>query len=82
MPDLTHGKTKKDMLKPAKKLKFLRQLRKLYCVKFLLAMMMAKPILDENGKEQTKKVKEKVFQQVLCYFTFDISQTEGEPILN
>lgn len=40
-----------------------------------------KPILDENGKEQTKKVKEKVFaNKFYVTSTFDISQTEGEPI--
>lgn len=40
-----------------------------------------KPILDENGKEQTKKVKEKVFtNKFYVTSTFDISQTVGEPI--
>jgi hypothetical protein len=40
-----------------------------------------KPILDENGKEQTKKVKEKVFaNKFYVTSTFDVSQTEGEPI--
>lgn len=40
-----------------------------------------KPMLDENGKEQTKKVKEKVFaNKFYVTSTFDISQTEGEPI--
>ena len=40
-----------------------------------------KPILDEIGKEQTKKVKEKVFtNKFYVTSTFDISQTEGEPI--
>lgn len=40
-----------------------------------------KPILDENGKKQTKKVKEKVFtNKFYVTSTFDISQTEGEPI--
>lgn len=40
-----------------------------------------KPILDANGKEQTKKVKEKVFaNKFYVTSTFDISQTEGEPI--
>lgn len=40
-----------------------------------------KPILDENGKEQTKKVKEKVFaNKFYVTSTFDISQTEGEPM--
>ena len=34
-----------------------------------------KPILDENGKEQTKKVKEKVFaNKFYVTSTFDISQ--------
>lgn len=40
-----------------------------------------KPILDENGKDQTKKVKEKVFtNKFYVTSTFDISQTVGEPI--
>lgn len=40
-----------------------------------------KPIPDENGKEQTKKVKEKVFaNKFYVTSTFDVSQTEGEPI--
>lgn len=40
-----------------------------------------KPILDENGKEQTKIVKEKVFaNKFYVTSTFDVSQTEGEPI--
>lgn len=40
-----------------------------------------KPILDENGKEQTEKVKEKVFtNKFYVTSTFDISQTVGEPI--
>ena len=40
-----------------------------------------KPILDENGKEQTKKVKEKVFtNKFYVTSTFDIFQTVGEPI--
>lgn len=40
-----------------------------------------KPILDENGKEQTKKVKEKVFtNKFYVTSTFDISQTVGETI--
>lgn len=40
-----------------------------------------KPMLDENGKEQTQKVKEKVFaNKFYVTSTFDISQTEGEPI--
>lgn len=40
-----------------------------------------KPILDENGKEQTKKVKEKVFaNKFYVTSTFDVSQIEGEPI--
>lgn len=40
-----------------------------------------KPILDENGKEQTKKVKEKVFaNKFYVTSTFNVSQTEGEPI--
>lgn len=40
-----------------------------------------KPILDETGKEQTKKVKEKVFtNKFYVTSTFDISQTVGEPI--
>ena len=40
-----------------------------------------KPILDENGKEQTKKVKAQVFtNKFYVTSTFDRSQTVGEPI--